>query len=86
MEIFYFKVPLPIYESVRQTMDQRSGFPNHFTSTWFTPGAECPKDMLDRDCLLATTSQEIISEFSNITEAQQITKEIYNYWLEEFQP
>jgi hypothetical protein len=84
METVYFKIPFDLYEKVRKEMDIRSGFPNEFASTWFAPGSEALIDILDRDCIFATSVSEIVAEFLKYSEAQVLTKETYDLMIKEF--
>lgn len=51
MNRFFLLAP-SAYESIRNTMDAESGYPNEQAETWFTPAADCQKDA-DGNCLIA---------------------------------
>jgi hypothetical protein len=48
----FFRISIPSYESIRNQMDEESGYPNEQAETWFTPAADCQKDA-DGNCLIA---------------------------------
>ena len=48
----YFKITPSAYESIRNQMDAKSGYPNNQAETWFTPASDCQKDS-DGNCLIA---------------------------------
>jgi len=48
----FFRLNLSAYESTRNHMDTKSGYPNEQAETWFTPAADCQKDA-DGNCLIA---------------------------------
>ena len=48
----FFRITQSAYESVRNEMDSKSGYPNNMAETWFSPSHNCPKDK-NGNCLIA---------------------------------
>lgn len=71
----FFCITQSAYESVRNEMDSKSGYPNNMAETWFSPSNNCPKDK-DGNCLFACI-QEIAERIAPVA-IKELTQDEYD--------
>ena len=73
----FFKASESAYESIRNQMDNESGFPSAVAQTWFTPYNKAPKDSSGKAYIAANS--EIADRFTNkFFGVTEITSDEYN--------